>query len=114
MVYTQTLEQIREQGKKVTLEMGNGIVWRMDGSTMGEAPLNDIDFKVTMGKSGIPKLKKDALTEGENYVELSLAHDGGFGFTAALSVTLENSPDNTQTCFIMMKRKASFSLCALP
>ena len=44
MVYTQTLEQIREQGKKVTLEMGNGIVWRMDGSTMGEAPLNDIDF----------------------------------------------------------------------
>ena len=114
MVYTQTLEQIREQGKKVTLEMGNGIVWRMDGSTMGEAPLNDIDFKVTMGKSGIPKLKKDALTEGENYVELSLAHDGGFGFTAVLSVTLENAqPGQYANLFYYDETEGEFQfMCA--
>lgn len=91
MVYTQTLEQIKEQGKKVTLEMGNGVTWKMDGSAMGDGPLSDIDFEVVLGKSGIPKVKRDALTEGENYVELSLAHDGGFGFTAVLSVTLENA-----------------------
>ena len=91
MVYTQTLEQIREQEKRVTLEMGNGATWSMDGSTMGDGPLSDIDFEVIIGKSSIPKVKIEALTEGENYVELSLAHDGGFGFTAVLSVTLENA-----------------------
>lgn len=91
MVYIQTLEQIREQGKKVTLEMGNKVSWHIDGSLMGDEPLTDIDFEVLVGKSGIPKIKKETLTEGENYVELSLAHDGEFGFTTVLTVILENA-----------------------
>lgn len=91
MVYTQTLEQIKEQGKKVTLEMGDGVSWSIDGSMIDEEPLSDIDFEVTMGRSEIPKVKRDALAEGEKYVELSLAHDGGFGFTAVLSVVLEDA-----------------------
>lgn len=90
-MYTQTLEQIREQGRKVTLEMGNGVVWNIDGTAMGDGPLQDIDFDVVVGKSNIPKAKRDALTEGENYVEISLAHDGRFGFTAVLSISLENA-----------------------
>ena len=91
MIYTQTLEQIRDQGRKVTLEMGDGVTWSIDGSDMGEEPLGDIDFKVTLGKSNIPKMMRDALTEGENYVEFSLAHDGEFGFTAILTIMLENA-----------------------
>ncbi|MDO4303011.1 MAG: hypothetical protein Q4D94_03780, partial [Bacillota bacterium] len=90
-VYAQTLEQIRDQGKKVVLEMGDGVSWSIDGNAMGDGELGDVDFKVTMGNSNIPKEKKDALTEGESYVELSLAHDGAFGFAAVLRVTLEEA-----------------------
>ena len=91
ILYTQTLEQIREKGRKVTLEMGNGVTWNIDGSAIGDGSLQDIDFDVVMGRSNIPKAKRDALTEGENYVEFSLAHDGRFGFTAVLSISLENA-----------------------
>jgi len=90
-IYAQTLEQIRDQGKKVVLEMGDGVSWSIDGNAMGDGELDDIDFKVTMGSSNIPEEKKDALTEGESYVELSLAHDGAFGFTTVLYVTLDGA-----------------------
>ena len=90
-VYSETLEQIREQGRKVTLDMGNGASWNIDGAQMGDGPLQDVDFDVVIGKSNIPKAKRDALTEGENYIEFSLAHDGRFGFTAVLSISLESA-----------------------
>ncbi len=114
ILYTQTLEQIREQGRKVTLEMGNGVTWSMDGSAMGEAPLNDIDFQVTIGKSHIPKRKRDALTEGERYVELSLAHDGDFGFTAVLTLFLEDAqPGQYANLFYYEEESGDFQfMCA--
>ena len=113
-LYTQTLEQIREQGKKVTLEMGNGVTWKIDGADMSDEPLRDIDFKVAVGRSNIPKAKRDALTEGENYIELSLAHDGRFGFTAILSISLENAePGQYANLFYYQEATGEFQfMCA--
>lgn len=113
-MYTQTLEQIREQGRKVTLEMGNGVVWNIDGTAMGDSPLQDIDFDVVVGRSNIPKAKRDALTEGESYVEISLAHDGGFGFTAVLSISLENAePEQYANLFYYDETAGEFRfMCA--
>ena len=90
-IFAQTLEQIRQQGRKVVLEMSDAVTWTIDGSQMGEEPLQDIDFEVTMGDSRIPKERLKVLTEDEKYVELSLKHDGAFGFTAILSVELADA-----------------------
>ncbi len=113
-IYAQTLEQIRDQGKKVVLEMGDGASWSIDGNTMGDGELDDIDFKITMGSSGIPGEKKDALTEGENYVEFSLAHDGAFGFTAVLHLTLEEAqPGQYANLFYYNEQSGEFEfMCA--
>ena len=90
-IYTQTLEQIREQGRKVVLEMNDEVSWTIDGTQMGEEPLQDIDLTVVVGESKIPENRLKILTENEEYVELSLAHDGAFGFNAVLSVDLEDA-----------------------
>ena len=90
-IYTQTLEQIREQGRKVVLEMNDAVSWTIDGTQMGEEPLQDIDLTVVVGESKIPENRLKILTENEKYVELSLAHDGAFGFNAVLSVDLEDA-----------------------
>ena len=90
-IYTQTLEQIREQGRKVVLEMNDAVSWTIDGTQMGEEPLQDIDLTVVVGESKIPENRLKILTENEEYVELSLAHDGAFGFNAVLSVDLEDA-----------------------
>ncbi len=115
-VYAQTLEQIRKQGKKVVLEMGEGVSWSIDGNTMGDGELSDIDFKVTLGSSSIPEEKRDALTNGESYIELSLAHDGALGFGAVLSVVLEDAqPGQYANLFYYDEQTGDFAfMCASP
>ncbi len=91
MIYAETLKQISEQGTEVVLKVSDNASWTIDGSEINAEEFSDIDLKVTLGDSGIPKDKLKILTENEQYVEMSLAHDGDFGFTMQLSVKLEDA-----------------------
>lgn len=91
MLYSQTLEQIKEQGREVILNMSDEVSWTINGKTMGSEDLQDMDMKVTIGSSKIPENRLEVFASGERYVEMSLAHDGEFGFPAVLSVKLENA-----------------------
>lgn len=91
MIYAETLKQISEQGTEVVLKVSDNASWTIDGSEINTEEFSDIDLKVTLGDSRIPKDKLKILTENEQYVEMSLAHDGEFGFTMQLSVKLEDA-----------------------
>ncbi len=91
MIYAETLKQISEQGTEVVLRVSDNASWTIDGSEINTEEFSDIDLKVTLGDSRIPKDKLKILTENEQYVEMSLAHDGEFGFTMQLSVKLEDA-----------------------
>lgn len=91
MLYSQTLTQIKEQGMEVVLNMGGGVNWTIYGNTIEDDVPQDVDMKVTIGSSRIPKSRLEIFAGGERYVEMSLAHDGEFGFTAVLSLELENA-----------------------
>ncbi len=91
-VFAGTLERVREEGTQVVLNMSETVTWTIDGNKMSSEPLEDIDFAVTLGSSDIPKEKIKELLNGENaYVELSLAHEGSFGFDAILTVSLDEA-----------------------
>lgn len=90
MVYAQTLEQIKEQGIVAELDMGNGIVWSIDGSTISDEGLQDINLEVTVGSQNIPQELVGSIAQDAEYVEISLTHDGAFGFDATLSIDLDN------------------------
>ena len=91
MIYAETLKQISEQGTEVVLKVSDNASWTIDGSEINTEEFSDIDLKVTLDDSRIPKDKLKILTENEQYVEMSLAHDGEFGFTMQLSVKLEDA-----------------------
>ena len=93
VIYAETLEQIRDQKTKVVLDVGNGVKWAIDGAEIEEGPMSNMDLKVAMGEGAtrIPAERIEALTEGEEYVELSLAHEGSFGLKAVLTVTLDQA-----------------------
>ncbi len=114
MIYAQTLEQIKAQGREVILVMSDKISWTINGSKIEEDALTDINLTVTLGNSKIPKDKLAILTAGENYVEMSLAHEGAFGFTAALSVELDNAqPGQYANLFYYNEEKGDFEfMCA--
>jgi len=78
-------------GKNIdlTLEMGEGILWIINGNTVTSTDIGDIDLGVNKGSSTIPVDVVNEVT-GERYsIQLEIAHEGDFGFTATLSVNME-------------------------
>ena len=78
-------------GKDVTLviDLGDGVSWTMNGTDVPEdADFTDIDMGVTMNSDGIPVEVVNAITGERSSVQLTLAHDGAFGFTMTLTAPL--------------------------
>ena len=75
-------------GKDVTLEldMGGGVKWEINGQDIpADADLTSLDLGVTLNTSGIPLDVINAVTGDKEAVQLSLAHNGEFGFTLTLT-----------------------------
>ena len=78
-------------GQDITLEIdaGDGVLWIVNGQDIPEdTRLHDLDLDVDLGDSGIPATVLNAVTGEIGTVQLSLAHDGQFGFTMTLSAPL--------------------------
>ncbi len=78
------------KGKDITItfDMGSGILWSVDGKSITTDRAGDIDFSVKTGVNTVPVDIVNKVT-GENYsIQLSLAYEGEFGFTAVLSIGL--------------------------
>ena len=78
-------------GKDVTLvvDLGDDVSWTVNGSDIPEdATLTDIDMGVTMNSDGIPVDVVNAITGERDTVQMTLAHDGDFGFTMTLTAPL--------------------------
>ena len=78
-------------GQDITLEIdaGDGVLWTVNGLDIPEdTRLHDLDLDVDLGDSGIPATVLNAVTGEISTVQLSLAHDGEFGFTMTLSAPL--------------------------
>ena len=81
-------------GKDVTIvfDMGNGITWSVNGNSITTDKVSDIDFSVKVGEEAGNNIPVDVINNvtGERYsIQISLAYDGGFGFTAVLSINME-------------------------
>ena len=68
----------------VVFKVGENATWVVKGKDIKNKLSKAIDLGVTLGKSDIPSDKIKALAGDNASIELSLAHDGEFGFTAAL------------------------------
>ena len=78
-------------GKDVTviLDMGEDISWTVDGSDVPTATsFSSMDFGVDMNTSGISVDVINTVTGELGSVQITLAHDGEFGFTLTLSAPL--------------------------
>ena len=78
-------------GRDVTLEINlpGGVAWTDNGQDIpADANLTDLDMGVSMNTSTIPVDIINAVTGEISTVQLSLAHEGAFGFTLTLSAPL--------------------------
>ena len=78
-------------GQDITLEIdaGDGVLWTVNGLDIPEdTRLHDLNLDVNLGDSDIPARVINAVTGTVDTIQLSLKHDGEFGFTMALSAPL--------------------------
>ena len=83
-------------GKDITLEitLDHGVSWTVNGQDIPEGvSLSDLDLGVTLNSDGIPVDVVNSITGERDTVQMTLAHDGDFGFTMTLTAPLgaENS-----------------------
>ena len=84
---------------QAALESGNTLVikndkysWTIEASSIGE--LNDIDLGVNIGTSNIPEEKINTISDGNDFLELTLDYDGPFGFTGTLNIEVNDEYNN--------------------
>ena len=78
-------------GRDVTLEisLSNGVTWTVNGQDIPEnADLTDLDLGVTLDASTIPVSVVNTITGAVDTIQISLKHDGEFGFIMTLSAPL--------------------------
>ncbi len=80
------------RGRDVTMEFdfGGGITWTIKGTDIKAETVNDTDLSVTVHTGGIPQDVLERAADGLSHLELRLAHDGAFGFSAALSFRIHS------------------------
>ncbi|MGN0350275.1 MAG: NEAT domain-containing protein [Roseburia sp.] len=83
------LAGMKGQDKTLVLQMENGVKWSINGLKITESNPKDIDMGVTLNGNSIPDEIVNGIVEnGTGSLELSLNHEGDFGFEATLTVSL--------------------------
>ncbi|MGN1136122.1 MAG: hypothetical protein ACI4SF_07875 [Oscillospiraceae bacterium] len=80
------LSDISGRDIDLILDMGDGITWTINGNDVTDP--NDIDFGVDINTSDIPADVINNVTGEKNTIQISLKHNGEFGFTATLTIDL--------------------------
>ena len=86
------IDSIKGKDTTLVLDMGNGLSWKIYGKDITDAA-GDIDFDVTAGADAGKSIPVDVInnvTGERSSLNLTLAYDGEFGFTATLTVNMES------------------------
>ena len=88
-VPAEIFEEIAGKDITVELDMGGGVTWTVDGRDVPEdVSLSDLDLGVDMDTSGISVDVINTVTGEYGTVQVSLDHDGAFGFALTLTAPL--------------------------
>lgn len=85
------IKDIKDKNVTIVLDMGNGITWSINGKDVTSDDIKDIDLGVTIGSEDtIPVDVVNKVTGERSHMNVTLAYEGEFGFTAFLSINLES------------------------
>ncbi|MBQ7583430.1 MAG: Ig-like domain repeat protein, partial [Lachnospiraceae bacterium] len=81
------LKQCEKRDVTYYFVMNDDIIWAVNGLSFTEAP-RDIDFRVRTDTKNIPSKLVNEIADVYPHTNLTLEHDGDFGFTAILSINV--------------------------
>ena len=111
-------EAIEGQDITVTFDMGNGIVWTVNGMDVTAGGYTDINLGASTGEgvTSIPAELITSLVEDRFCVELTLEYEGEFGFTAVMSVYVdtEKAGNNANLFYYNPETECMEFICSAP
>lgn len=115
---TDIFEAIKGQNIVVSFEMGDGIVWTVNGMDVTADKFDNISFGASTG-SGVTAIPKELIAgiAGENFgMELTLEYEGEFGFTAVMSVNVDkkNAGKYANLFYFNPKTETMEFICSAP
>ena len=82
--------------------------------SIDESAMTEVDMGVTLGTENVPQELISTILNGNKYLEVTLAHQGAFGFEPVLHIAIgKNTADNMRTCFIMIRKKNRWNLSVM-
>lgn len=87
VVPKEVLEAIQGKEINIVLDMGT-YRWSIGGTEVAASDLKDIDLEITLDTDAIPSSLVDSIAEGKPSTQISLTHNGEFGFRADLTLNL--------------------------
>ncbi len=87
-------DDIKGKDVTITLDMGTGVSWTINGKDITASKVNDINFEVKVGTKDnpintIPVEVINKITGERYFVNISLTHDGELGLKAILNINLD-------------------------
>lgn len=111
-------EAIEGQDITVSFDMGNGIVWTVNGMDVTAGGYTDINLGASTGEgvTSIPAELITSLVEDRFCVELTLEYEGEFGFTAVMSVYVdtEKAGNNANLFYYNPETECMEFICSAP
>lgn len=86
-VPVEILEAVKGKDVEITLDMGD-YSWTINGKDVLASDLKAINLEVTLDTEAVAPSIVDALAGGEPTRQLSLTHNGDFGFKASLTINV--------------------------
>ncbi len=87
VISKEILEAAKGKDVNIQLNMG-GYTWTINGKDINASNLKDINLEVILDTKNIPSKTLQALAGDNPIRQLSLAHEGDFGFKASLTVNV--------------------------
>lgn len=87
-VHSTVLDTMKGKDITVIFEMGSNLMWSVNGTSIINSKVKNVDLKVEMDTDHIPNHMVEEVVQGGDSTQLSLSHNGEFGFTAVLSINM--------------------------
>ena len=90
------IEEARDKDITITFVVDEDVSWTIDGGTVADGDIRDIDFGTTIESednplNNIPVDVINNITGEKSTIEVNLAYSGEFGFTAVLTTKLSSA-----------------------
>ncbi len=85
------LDSIKGQNVTISFDMGNGIIWSVNGRNVTAEHANNVDLSVQIGTSGIPQNMVKQVSGDRQAIQINLAHSGDFGYNAVLFINMDSA-----------------------